>query len=444
MMKFPKDFMWGAATASYQIEGAYREDGRGESIWDRFSHTPGKVYEGHNGDVACDHYHLFEDDIKLMADLGIKSYRFSIAWPRIYPEPSKFNKKGIDFYKRLVEKLNQYEIKPMATIYHWDLPQWIQDRGGWANRETVDHFVTYAQTLFQELGDQVQMWVTQNEPWCTAFLGHAFGVQAPGHKDFRESLKVAHHLMLSHGKTVNAYRARDYKGGIGITLNMGPSIPATDKSEDVAAAKRSDGFGNRWFLDPIFKGAYPEDMVEIFSKQVGNLDFIQSNDLEVISTPIDFLGVNYYFHNVVENDPSDSFLQSKDLPVEGKTTEMGWGINPESLYDLLHRIGTEYTNLPLYITESGAAFPDQIVDGEIDDSERIEYLQAHFEAASKFIHEGGNLKGYYVWSLLDNFEWAYGYDKRFGLVYVDFETQKRIPKNSAKWYKELISNRAFV
>lgn len=444
MLKFPKDFVWGAATASYQIEGAYNEDGRGESIWDRFSHTPGNVFENHNGDMACDHYHRFKEDIQLMADMGIDSYRFSIAWPRIYPEGDRLNQKGLDFYKRLIDKLHRKGIKPSATIYHWDLPQWLQDEGGWVNRETVDHYVKYAETLFNEFGDQIPMWITQNEPWCTAFLGHAIGVQAPGHRDWKEALAVAHHLMLSHGKAVHAFRASESNGQIGITLNLGPAIPATDKPEDIAAAKRSDGFGNRWFLDPIFKGSYPEDMVEIFSKQVGDLGFIQSNDLEVISTPLDFLGVNYYSHNVVKNDPTDSLLQAKNLPVEGKTTDMGWGIHPESLYKLLKRIQTDYTSLPIYITESGAAFPDELINGEINDVDRIEYLKAHFESALKFIQEGGNLKGYYVWSLLDNFEWAYGYAKRFGLIYVDYETQRRIPKASAKWYKELIANRVSV
>ncbi|HEX7063433.1 MAG TPA: GH1 family beta-glucosidase [Bacillales bacterium] len=444
MSEFPKDFIWGTATASYQIEGAYNEDGRGESIWDRFSRTPGKVYENHNGDVACDHYHLYKDDIQLMADLGIQSYRFSIAWSRVFPEPGRFNQKGIDFYKRLLKELHRHNIEPAATIYHWDLPQWLQDRGGWTNRETVDHFVHYAETLFEELGDQVSMWITHNEPWCAAFLGHAFGVHAPGHQDLKEALTVSHHLMLSHGKAVQAFRRSGKKGEIGITLNLTPAVAATDKREDVEAAKRSDGFGNRWFLDPVFKGNYPSDMIKVFAEEAGELDFIESDDLAVISEPIDFLGVNYYFHNVVKEDSSDPLLGSSSLPVEGKTTEMGWGIHPESLYRLLHRLKEDYTELPLYITENGAAFPDQVINGEIDDQDRIDYLKSHFDAAGRFIDEGGNLKGYYVWSLLDNFEWAFGYEKRFGIVYVDYETQERIPKASAKWYKDIISGRVPV
>lgn len=446
MNKFPKDFLWGAATASYQVEGAYNEDGRGESIWDRFSHTPGNVFEGHNGDVACDHYHRFKDDVKLMADLGIESYRFSIAWPRVYSEPGKLNQKGLDFYKNIVEECHRHGIQPAATIHHWDLPQWAQDRGGWANRDTVDHYVTYAQTLFDELGDQVPMWITQNEPWVLAFLGHFFGEHAPGHKNFSEALKVAHHLMLSHGKAVNAYRASGYNGKIGVTLDMAPKVPATDSPEDIAAARRSDGFGNRWFLDPIFKGAYPKDMVEIFSKHTesGRLDFILSGDLDIISTPIDFLGINYYRHQVAQNNPSDSLLQADTLPEKGPTTAMDWGIHPKSLYDLLKRLQADYTDLPLYITENGGAFPDIVINGEIDDQDRIQYLESHFQAALRFIREGGNLQGYYVWSFLDNFEWAYGYAKRFGLVHVDYETQKRTPKNSAKWYKDLISNHVTV
>ncbi|HEU5140277.1 MAG TPA: GH1 family beta-glucosidase [Bacillales bacterium] len=442
MTDFPKDFIWGTATASYQVEGAFNVDGRSESIWDRFTRTPGKVFEGHNGDVACDHYHRFKEDVKLMADLGIQSYRFSISWPRIFPEPNRLNPKGIDFYKRLLEELHRYHIQPVATIYHWDLPQWLQEQGGWVNRDTVNHFTHYAESLFKELGDQVSMWITHNEPWCAAFLGHAFGVHAPGHHDLKEALTVSHHLMLSHGKTVQAFRRSKRTGEIGITLNLTPAIAATDEKEDIEAAKRSDGFGNRWFLDPIFKGYYPSDMVKVFTEKEGDLDFIQTGDFEAISEPIDFLGVNYYFHNIVEEDSDDPLLGSRSLPVEGKQTEMGWGIHPESLYKLLHRLKEEYTELPLYITENGAAFPDQIIKGEIEDLDRIDYLKRHFDAAARFLHEGGNLKGYYVWSLLDNFEWAYGYEKRFGIVYVDYETLERIPKASAKWYKDLIEMQA--
>lgn len=444
MQKFPEDFIWGTATASYQIEGAFNEDGRGESIWDRFSHTPGKVFEGHTGDVACDHYHKYREDVQLMADLKIQSYRFSIAWTRIFPEEGKLNKNGLRFYRNLLEELHRHNIKPVATIYHWDLPQWIQDKGGWSNRETVDHFVQYAETLFKELGDLVPMWITHNEPWCAAFLGHAFGVHAPGHQNWKEALAVSHHLMLSHGKTVNTYRQLDQEGEIGITLNLSPSYPASDQTEDIAAARRSDGFANRWFLDPLFKGGYPEDMIETFSRQVGALEFIKENDLGIISAPIDFLGINYYFPNVIAHDPSNSGLQASTLPVEGETTAMGWGIDSNTFYQLLRRIKNDYTNLPLFITENGAAFEDQVVDGKVEDPKRIAFLEDHFEAASRFIQEGGNLQGYYVWSFLDNFEWAYGYEKRFGLVYVDYETQERIPKASAKWYKQLISAQVTV
>lgn len=440
MSKFPKDFVWGTATASYQVEGAFQEDGRGESIWDRFSRTTGKVFEGHNGDVACDHYHRFEGDIQLMKELGIRSYRFSIAWPRIYPEPGRVNEKGLDFYKRLVETLHRHGIQPVATMYHWDLPQWLQDRGGWVNRDTVDHFLTYAETLFTELGDQIPMWITHNEPWCAAFLGYGMGVHAPGHQDWGEALAAAHHLLLSHGKTVQAYRAHRNDGDIGITLNLTPAIPATDNPADIGAARRSDGFANRWFLDPVFRGAYPADMAEWYTEKVGALDFIKPGDTDIIAAPIDFLGVNYYTHQVVQDDPSEEFLHSNPLPVEGEKTEMGWGIHPKSLYKLLRRIQSDYTKLPLYITENGAAFEDQVIDGKVEDSERIAFLRAHFDAALRFVEEGGNLKGYYVWSLLDNFEWSFGYSKRFGLVYVDYETQKRIPKASARWYQQLIKD----
>lgn len=439
MSDFPKDFIWGTATASYQVEGAHDEDGRIESIWDVFSHTPGKIFEGDTGDAACDHYHRYKEDVQLMADLGIQSYRFSIAWPRIFSGPGQVNPKGLDFYKRLLEELHRYNIKPVATMYHWDLPQWLQENGGWGNRDTVEHFVEYTGTLFSELDDQVPMWITHNEPWCAAFLGHGMGVHAPGHKDWHEALTVAHHLLLSHGKTVNEYRHSNGRGDIGITLNLAPIQPATHNHEDLEAAKRADGFSNRWFLDPVFKGEYPADMVEWFSRKTGELDFIQANDREIISTPIDFLGVNYYDHHVVKSDPTEPLLQTKHMPVEGGKTEMGWGIHPESLYGLLTRLQQDYTDLPLYVTENGAAFPDEMVDGKINDRDRIEYLEAHFNSALRFVNEGGNLKGYYVWSLLDNFEWAFGYSKRFGVVYVDYPTQKRIPKASANWYKEFIA-----
>ncbi|MDP4084468.1 MAG: GH1 family beta-glucosidase [Bacillota bacterium] len=438
MKSFPETFIWGTATASYQIEGGAHEEGRGESIWDRFSRQPGKVYQQENGKIACDHYHRYPEDVQLMSELGIKSYRFSFAWPRLFPEEGKFNPEGLNFYKRLLDELEAKGITPTATIYHWDLPTWLQDKGGWTNREIVDHFVTYAKVLFETFGDRIKNWITHNEPWCAAFLGHALGVHAPGHTDWNEALIVSHHLLLSHGKVVELYRSMELNGQIGITLNLSPAVPATNDSMDKDAAWRLDGFANRWFLDPIFKGKYPEDMMDTYSRKFGPLNFLKEGDLGVIGKPIDFLGVNYYSHNSISHNDDDPVFQAKPINETENVTDMGWGIHPESLYHLLKRIQSDYTNLPLYITENGAAFPDEVENGKIEDNDRIRYLHDHFVAAHRFIEEGGNLKGYYVWSLMDNFEWAFGYSKRFGIIYVDYETLERTPKESYKWYQNII------
>nr|ADD25173.1 beta-glucosidase [Thermoanaerobacter ethanolicus] len=439
-VKFPKDFLWGTATSSYQIEGAVNEDGRTPSIWDTFSKTEGKTYNGHTGDVACDHYHRYKEDVEILKEIGVKAYRFSIAWPRIFPEEGKYNSKGMDFYKRLVDELLKKDIMPTATIYHWDLPQWAYDKGGgWLNRDSVKWYVEYATKLFEELGDVIPLWITHNEPWCASILSYGIGEHAPGHKNYREALIAAHHILLSHGEAVKAFREMNIKGSkIGITLNLTPAYPASEKEEDKLAAQYADGFANRWFLDPIFKGNYPEDMMELYSKIIGEFDFIKEGDLKTISVPIDFLGVNYYTRSIVKYN-EDSMLKAENVPGPGKRTEMGWEISPESLYDLLKRLDREYTKLPMYITENGAAFKDEVTeDGRVHDDERIEYIKEHLKAAAKFIGERGNLKGYFVWSLMDNFEWAHGYSKRFGIVYVDYETQKRILKDSALWYKEVI------
>ncbi|ADD01635.1 beta-galactosidase [Thermoanaerobacter italicus Ab9] len=440
MIKFPKDFVWGVATSSYQIEGAVDEDGRTPSIWDTFSKTEGKTYQGHTGDVACDHYHRYKEDVEIMKEIGVKAYRFSIAWPRIFPEEGKYNPKGMDFYKRLVDELLKKDIMPAATIYHWDLPQWAYDKGGgWLNRDSVKWYVEYATKLFEELGDAIPLWITHNEPWCASILSYGIGEHAPGHKNYREALIAAHHILLSHGKAVKAFREMNIKRSkIGITLNLTPVYPASEKEEDKLTAQYADGFSNRWFLDPIFKGNYPQEMMELYSKIIGEFDFIKEGDLETISVPIDFLGVNYYTRNIIKYN-ENSMLKGENVPGPGKRTEMGWEISPESLYDLLKRLDREYTKLPIYITENGAAFKDEVTeDRRVHDDERIEYIKEHLKAAAKFIEEGGNLKGYFVWSLMDNFEWAHGYSKRFGIVYVDYETQKRILKDSAWWYKGVI------
>lgn len=438
MKAFPKSFIWGTATASYQIEGGAHEEGRGDSIWDRFSRQPGKVYNDENGEIACDHFHRYPEDVQLMSDLGIQSYRFSFAWPRLFPKEGVFNPEGLNFYKRLLDELEAKGIKASATIYHWDLPTWIQDKGGWSNRETVDHFVVYAKVLFEAFGDRIERWMTHNEPWCASFLSYALGVHAPGHTDWNEALRASHHLLLSHGKAVQLYREMGLSADIGITLNFTPTVPASEAQEDIEAAKRLDGFNNRWFIDPIFKGCYPEDMVELYSKRFGALNFIQKNDLQILSTPIDFLGVNYYTHNIIQADEGDSVFGARTLDETEPVTDMGWVIHPEGLFNLLKRIQTDYTELPLYITENGAAFADILEDGRVQDKERIDYLQSHFEVAHKFLEEGGNLKGYYVWSLMDNFEWALGYSKRFGIIYIDYETLERTPKESYDWYKKVI------
>lgn len=440
-IRFPSGFKFGVATASYQIEGAVAEDGRSPSIWDTFSHTPGKSFEGHTGDVACDHYHLYPEDIALMKQLGIPNYRFSIAWPRIFPEKGTFNQAGIDFYRRLLETLHENDIEPVATLYHWDLPQWIGDMGGWLNRDTAQYFVEYAAKIYEQLGDAIPMFITHNEPWCASFLGYALGHHAPGHTNWREGFVSAHHLLLSHGLAVDAYRSSGHTGDIGVTLNFTWQDPASDCAEDVAVANLKDGFTNRWFVDPLFKGHYSEHFRAWAEERVGAFDFILPGDFEQMGRPIDFLGINFYTRDMSEADPDDKVLGGRSVsPAEDKVTDMGWEIHPESLYRLLKWLQSDYTSdLPLFITENGAAFVDELVGGEVHDDKRIAYVEDHLTAAKRFVDEGGPLKGYYLWSFLDNYEWAFGYSKRFGIVYVDYETQKRTPKDSALWYKEQIA-----
>lgn len=441
-INFPKNFLWGAATAAYQIEGAVVEDGRGESIWDRFSHTEGKIENGDTGDVACDHYHRYRQDVALMKEIGLKGYRFSIAWPRVYPEgKGRINRKGLDFYARLVDELLEAGIEPMVTLYHWDLPQAIQDQGGWANRETTRYFADYAATIFDALGDRVKLWITHNEPWVASFPGHALGEHAPGFKDYGLAVQVAHHLLLSHALTVNAFRELAIKNGkIGITLNLSPVVPASDSPEDRSAAVIADGYFNRWFLDPVFKGEYPADLLQIFEKRFKPMN-IEPGDLSLIATLVDFLGVNYYFRKVVKHSNKDSIFGFEELKPPGIYTEMNWEIYPRGLFDLLVRLDQDYNHPRIYITESGAAFKDnRIIDGRVEDEDRLEYLKCHFIEARRAIQAGVKLDGYFVWSLLDNFEWAYGYEKRFGLIRVDYQNQQRIWKKSADWYREVIKN----
>lgn len=436
--QFPKDFTWGVATASYQIEGAYNQDGRGESIWDRFSKTPGNVLNGDTGDVACDHYNRYQDDVAMIKDLGVDSYRFSLAWPRIFPNGfGKPNSKGIDFYKRLVDELLAKDLIPFATLYHWDLPQVLQDNGGWTNRDTAKYFQDYAALVFEELGSVVQNWITLNEPWCSAQLGYGNGHHAPGIKDRKQAIQAAHYLLYAHGLAVQAFRATGLDGQIGITLNMSPKYPVTDSAEDIAAALRAFNVDSGWYLEPVLKGSYPQEIFDIYNKH--NLaPEMEADDLKIINTQSDFLGINYYSRGIIGAGNPDSIFDYKQHPKVHKATRMGWEIYPEGIYDLLMLLHKNYGDIPMYITENGACFDDQLVNGKIHDNERTEYLQQHFAQCLRAIEAGVPLKGYYVWSLMDNFEWAFGYERRFGIVYVDYDTQTRYLKDSAKWYQQFL------
>ncbi len=437
--KFPENFQWGVATAAYQIEGAVREDGRGPSIWDEFSHIPGRILHGENGDVACDHYHRMREDVALMAELGIRHYRFSTAWSRIYPMgQGALNPAGLDFYDRLVDTLAENGIEPLLTLYHWDLPLALQERGGWLNRDTAKYFRDYAATLFDALGDRVKQWVTHNEPWVTTVAGHMQGRHAPGIADMGKVRAVAHHLLLSHGLAVQAFR-QAHAGRIGITLNLHPVQPASESERDTRAARLHDVYHNTWFLDPIFRGEYPAALDE-FLPPAGAC--VQAGDLAVIREPMDFLGVNYYAAHTVQWDSQQVPSASVAIPQGAELTEMGWTVDPQGLTDLLARISRDYGPIPLLITENGAAYPDAL-EGEggqvaVHDVGRERYLAAHIAAMGDALDQGINLQGYYVWSLLDNFEWALGYSKRFGIVYVDYPTQRRIVKDSGKAYSAII------
>jgi beta-glucosidase len=455
---FPPSFVWGAATAAYQIEGAAAEDGRTPSMWDVFAHTPGKVANGDTGDVAADHYHRYRDDVALMTDLGIAAYRFSVSWPRVIPGGiGAINPKGIDFYSRLVDELLAARIAPTLTLYHWDLPKELEDAGGWTNRDTAYRFADYAATVAGQLGDRVPTWTTLNEPWCSAFLGYAAGEHAPGHTDPAEALTAAHHLLLAHGLAVQQLRSALPAGTtVSITLNPGLPRPIADTPEDHAAADKVYGLQTRMWTDPLFRGAYPSD-VQAFTSGVTDWSFVHDGDLDIISTPIDVLGVNFYNPGLVghKGDPSSADagkhsaaamwpgcddVRFVDMP--GEHTAMGWPVDESGLYELLVRLYRDY-GVPLVITENGAAYEDAVSeDGRIHDSRRVSYLRRHLEAAHRAIIDGVDLRGYYVWSLMDNFEWAWGYDKRFGVVRVDFDTQQRTIKDSGRFYQRVVEENA--
>lgn len=431
---FPDDFVWGAATAAYQIEGAVREDGRGASIWDTFSHGQGNIADGGTGDVACDHYHRWRQDIGLIRDLNLKAYRFSVAWSRILPRGrGEINSKGLDFYSRLVDGLLEVGITPYPTLYHWDLPQALQDEGGWLRRGIVEDYLAYADIVTRALGDRVTQWTTFNEPWVFSWSGHATGEDAPGLRlGAWAALTVSHHALLAHGSTVPVIRANVAGAQVGIVLDMNPVEAAGDAPEDVAAARRFEGCQNRWYLDALLKGRYPEDMLEVYAP---HLPAVCDGDLARICRPLDFLGVNYYRRSVVAHG---SDLPPVDLrrvsPQDSDYTEMGWEVSPAGLYDILAFVHDHYDAPALYVTENGAAFADRIdEDGCVHDAARVRYLEAHIAQAARAVRAGIPLKGYFVWTLMDNFEWAEGYRKRFGIVYTDFDNQRRLVKDSGHY-----------
>ena len=428
---FPSHFVWGAATAAYQVEGAATEDGRGESIWDRFSATPGKVVNGHTGAVACDTYHRYAEDIGLMRSLGIGAFRLSVAWPRILPEGrGRVNQAGLDFYDRLVDDLLANGLDPYVTLYHWDLPQVLEDRGGWPARETVEAFTEYTEVVVSRLGDRVRHWITQNEPWVASWLGYGLGLHAPGRKSDSDALAAGHHILVAHGRAAEVLRREAPASEVGIAIDLVPMYPFSDNEADVEAAHREDGFRNRWFLEPVLGRGYPEDMLERYDEI---LPTIEDGDMDTIAAPLDFLGINYYTRSVVRASVGE-------VPAEGaEHTEMGWEVYPDGLYRLLVHLQTVYEPPELYITENGAAFADARENGRVADSRRVSYLEGHLDAVVAAIAEGVPVRGYFLWSLLDNFEWAFGYSRRFGIVYVDFDTLERVPKDSFTWYRDFIA-----
>jgi beta-glucosidase len=448
--EFPDGFLWGAATAAYQIEGAVDQGGRGQSIWDTFSHTEGKTLRGDTGDVAADHYHRFEEDVAILNGLGVDAYRFSISWPRILPDGTgSVNHEGVAFYRRLCESLHSAGITPVATLYHWDLPQALQERGGWANRQSVDWFTDYAGIAFEALADAIPHIATFNEPWCSAFLGHSSGEHAPGLEDPGTSYVVAHHLMLAHHAAIEKMRSLDpsHSSSLGIVLNVIPAAPVSNSVRDREVANSVDAVQNRLFLDAVFRGSYPDTVLE-YHEKFGVADAIDVDELASAFQPIDELGVNYYNINHFEYEQASDGLGSWPgvegavlARPPGKLTEMGWGVEPAGLTATLKRVHHDYGPIPMMVTENGAAYPDVVAaDGAVHDTDRVDYLESHIQAVSDAIDAGVDVTGYFVWSLLDNFEWGWGYSKRFGIVRVDYETLQRTVKDSGHWYREFLSN----
>lgn len=429
--QFPADFVWGVATSSFQIEGGAVEDGKGPSIWDRFCRVPGAIADQSDGDIACDHYHRWSTDLDLIAGLGVDAYRFSVSWPRVQPSGSgRWNEKGLDFYERLVDGLLARGVKPYLTLNHWDLPDELQRDGGWANRDTVQHFVDYALGMQARLGDRISAITTHNEPWVMAVMGHETGIFAPGVKKRAMAMQVAHHLLLSHGLAVQALRAQGSKAKLGIVLNLSPVQAATDSPADRAKAVLEDGRLLRWYMDPLFQARYPQDVLEFLGSDAPH---VLPGDLQAIATPMDFLGLNYYSRHVVSAaGPWDVHGSGREV------TDMGWEVYPEGLTELLLRLKRDYPLPPIYVTENGAAFKDQLVDGRVRDPQRADYIARHIAAVAQAMQQGVHIQGYMVWSLLDNFEWASGYEKRFGIVHVDYASQRRTQKDSALWYRGFV------
>jgi beta-glucosidase len=439
MLRFPPDFHWGVSTAAYAIEGAWNEDGKGESIWDRFAHCRGNIADGSTGDVACDHYHRMPEDVELMTELGINTYRFSVSWPRIFPKGfGKVNTKGLDFYNRLIDALLEHRIQPFVVLYQWDLPQALQDEGGWENQETAQWFADYARTLYRELGDRVHLWITHNEPFVPSLLAYHEGEHPPAVRDLGRSLEVSKQILLSHGLAVQAFREENIRGKIGLSTIFFPVHAASDNPEDLEARQRYDGYFHRWFLDPLFRGLFPKDMLQWYRDKGTDFPQLDTREAGIVSQPIDFLGVCYFSRFVVCGG-GESVLQVEmvDPPPE-KTNDMGWEIYPEGIYEVLKRVNEVYNTPEIYISENGMPLADKMEeDGTIRDEERIAFLSECLSYVHRAMEEGIPVRGYSVWSLMDNLEWDLGLSKRFGLAYVDYQTLRRIPKASFRWYSRV-------